>query len=53
VTGQQFAIGVCMTFLALCSLCAAFGRPRRRFNRHINLPPPDVRCKRNGPEAAP
>lgn len=27
-------------------------RPKRS-NRHINMPPPSVACRRNGPEAAP
>jgi hypothetical protein len=36
--------------LAYAVLCALFCIKRHRRNRRINLPPPSVACRRNGPE---
>jgi hypothetical protein len=40
--------------LAILGLACVLACVRhRRHNKRINLPPPSVACRRNGPEAAP
>jgi hypothetical protein len=39
--------------LGLACLIGAVNWRQRRHNKRINLPPPSVACRRNGPEAAP